>query len=230
MFRLCCVSIFVVFSVFSTSVVSEELGETRSIFPLLDKTPEDIFIVGEGRSYAMRFNSWVWNNFKDPIPVEMVPAAARSGGMTTTYIENREAFSIPLANLDASLVRPFAFARHLFRKRWGTGHSMDNQKISTVGITDGLGPTFNRSSCSGCHLKDGRGHPPRKPDEPMKAMVIRLSIPGVDINGGPLPHPEYGTQLQNNAIGEIPEEGRAVIQYKEIQGFFADGARIYSES
>ena len=113
MFRLCCVSIFVVFSVFSTSVVSEELGETRSIFPLLDKTPEDIFIVGEGRSYAMRFNSWVWNNFKDPIPVEMVPAAARSGGMTTTYIENREAFSIPLANLDASLVRPFAFARHL---------------------------------------------------------------------------------------------------------------------
>ena len=223
MFRLCCVSIFVVFSVFSTSVVSEELGETRSIFPLLDKTPEDIFIVGEGRSYAMRFNSWVWNNFKDPIPVEMVPAAARSGGMTTTYIENREAFSIPLANLDASLVRPFAFARHLFRKRWGAGHSVDNQKVSTVGITDGLGPTFNRSSCSGCHLKDGRGHPPRTPDEPMKAMVIRLSIPGVDINGGPLPHPEYGTQLQNNAIGEIPEEGRAVIQYEEIQGFFADG-------
>ena len=223
MSRFCYAGLFVIMSVFSASAISEEIGETRSIFPLLNKTPEDRFIVGDGRSYAMSFNSWVWNNFKDPIPVEMLPAAVRSGGMTTTYIQNREAFSIPLANLDANLVRPFAFARHLFRKRWTAGHSMDDQIVSTVGITEGLGPTFNRSSCSGCHLKDGRGHPPRTPDEAMKAMVIRLSIPGVDINGGPLPHPDYGAQLQNNAIAEIPGEGRAIIRYKEIQGSFADG-------
>ena len=57
----------------------------------------------------------------------------------------------------------------------------------------------------------------------MKAMVIRLSIPGVGTNGGPLPHPEYGTQLQNNAIDEVPEEGRATIRYREIPGSFADG-------
>ena len=85
MSRFCYAGLFVIMSVFSASAISEEIGETRSIFPLLNKTPEDRFIVGDGRSYAMSFNSWVWNNFKDPIPVEMLPAAVRSGGMTTTY-------------------------------------------------------------------------------------------------------------------------------------------------
>jgi CxxC motif-containing protein (DUF1111 family) len=211
------------FAITSNTTFAEEIPQIRSIFPLLERTPEDKFVIGEGRSYAMAWNSWVWNNFKDPIPVEMLPEAARSGGTTTSYIQNREAFSIPLANLDASLVRTFAFARHLFRKRWAVGHSLENRTVTSVGITEGLGPTFNRSSCSGCHLKDGRGHPPRNPGEPMKAMIIRLSIPGIGINGGPLPHPKYGTQLQDNSIQAIPKEGRVTIRYKEIEGFFADG-------
>ncbi|SVE36193.1 uncharacterized protein METZ01_LOCUS489047, partial [marine metagenome] len=205
------------FAAISSTTFGEEIRQIRSIFPLLEKTPEDKFVVGEGRSYAMAWNRWVWENFDDPIPVEMLPAAVRSGGTTTTYIQNREAFSVPLANLDASLVRPFAFARQLFRKRWAVGHSLENQTGSSVGITEGLGPIFNRSSCSGCHLKDGRGHPPRTPDEPMKAMIVRLSISGIGPNGGPLPHPDYGTQLQNQSIPGVSKEGRVSIRYKEIE-------------
>ena len=211
------------FAAISSTTFGEEIRQIRSIFPLLEKTPEDKFVIGEGRSYAMAWNRWVWENFDDPIPVEMLPAAVRSGGTTTTYIQNREAFSVPLANLDASLVRPFAFARHLFRKRWVVGHSLENQTGSSVGITDGLGPIFNRSSCSGCHLKDGRGHPPRSPDEPMKAMIVRLSISGIGPNGGPLPHPDYGTQLQNQSIPGASTEGRVSIRYREIEGFYSDG-------
>ena len=211
------------FAAISSTTFGEEIRQIRSIFPLLEKTPEDKFVVCEGRSYAMAWNRWVWENFNDPIPVEMLPAAVRSGGTTTTYIQNREAFSVPLANLDASLVRPFALARQLFRKRWAVGHSLENQTGSSVGITAGLGPIFNRSSCSGCHLKDGRGHPPRSPDEPMKAMIVRLSISGIGPNGGPLPHPDYGTQLQNQSIPGVSTEGRVSIRYREIEGIYSDG-------
>ena len=216
MFRIFRFSLIFLSLVSINVVFAEEARKIRSELPHLELTSEDRFVVGQGRPYAAEWNSWVWNNFEDPVPIEMLPAAVRSGGTTTSYLQNQEAFSVPLANLDANLVRSFAFARHLFRQRWTAGHSLENP-------IDGLGPTFNRSSCSGCHVKDGRGHPPRTPDEPMKAMIVRLSILGVGANGGPLPHPDYGTQLQNQSIPGVSKEGRASIRYKEIEEFYSDG-------
>ena len=40
---------------------------------------------------------------------------------------------------------------------------------------DGLGPAFNRVSCSGCHTLDGRGAPPADGEGPFDSMLIRLS-------------------------------------------------------
>ena len=65
----------------------------------------------------------------------------------------------------------FRLGRHLFRRIWQIAPA-------SLDEADGLGPTFNRVSCSGCHLKDGRGRPPASPDEPMKSMLVRLSVPG----------------------------------------------------
>ena len=48
---------------------------------------------------------------------------------------------------------------------------------ASVKIFDGLGPTFNRNSCSGCHVRDGRGRPPETAGEPMESMLVRLSLP-----------------------------------------------------
>jgi CxxC motif-containing protein (DUF1111 family) len=54
-------------------------------------------------------------------------------------------------------------------------------------------------------------------------MLIRLSVPGVAGNGGPLPHPVYGSQLQERSVAGVPGEGRTSIRYREIDGAFADG-------
>ncbi len=181
-------------------------------------SPEDEYVPGKGMPYAMDWNRWVWHNLADPIPIETFKPTALSGGTTTTYLDNREAFSAPLANLDPKHLRAFAFGRHLFRRNWVTAPA------SVEGM-DGLGPTFNRVSCSGCHLKDGRGRPPKNAEEPMKAMVVRLSIPGVNADGGPLPHPIYGSQLQDKAILGVPREGKATIRYRELEGSFTDGKK-----
>lgn len=141
---------------------------------------------------------------------------AHSGGTATVFIHSRDAFARPLANLPTVELRRFAFGNKMFNTNWV-------QAPASVTSLDGLGPTFNRVSCSGCHFKDGRGRPPFTVDEPMTSMLLRLSIPGEAADGGPNPHPVYGGQLNPLAIGDVPSEGKAVITYENILGQYDDG-------
>lgn len=134
-----------------------------------------------------------------------------SGGKTTVFIKSREAFAKPAANLPTKDLRAFTFGNKMFNTKWVTAPA-------SVTSLDGLGPTFNRMSCAACHFKDGRGRPPRTADEPMKSMLIRLSIEGQNH------HPQYGKQLNDRAINGVPAEGMAKIMYEEISGTYADGA------
>jgi CxxC motif-containing protein (DUF1111 family) len=82
---------------------------------------------------------------------------------------------------------------------------------------------YNSRSCAGCHFKDGRGRPPAFEGEAPTGFLIRLSIPGEDLHHAPLPEPAYGDQLQDQAIMGVPAEGNIRIEYREIEGEFADG-------
>jgi CxxC motif-containing protein (DUF1111 family) len=139
-----------------------------------------------------------------------------SGGETTVFDEGPRAFSYPARNLDADGRANFALGDHLFNRNWVTAPS------STEG-GDGLGPTFNATSCSACHFRDGRGAPPASEDEPFLGLLLRLSVPGVDAHGGPAPEPKYGGQLNHRAILGVEPEGRAIVRYEEIAGAYADG-------
>lgn len=145
-----------------------------------------------------------------------VAADARSGGETTVFTTSRDAFAKPLANLPTQQLRDFTFGNKMFNTNWVTAPA-------SVTTLDGLGPTFNRVSCSGCHFKDGRGRPPRSGAEPMNSMLVRLSLPGKDANGAPIPHPAYGLQLNDKAIHGVRAEGQAKIDYTELPGAYADG-------
>ena len=87
---------------------------------------------------------------------------------------------------------------------------------------DGLGPVFNRVSCSGCHLNGGRGRPPETVDEPFTSMVLRI---GFTDQLGSRAHIAYGEQIGDRALPNIPPEGRPSISYQTVQGQFLDGER-----
>jgi len=140
----------------------------------------------------------------------------RSGGATTVSGISRDAFAKPAANLPTAKLRDFTFGNKMFNTNWVTAPA-------SVTTLDGLGPTFNRVSCSSCHFKDGRGRPPQSPDDTMDSMLIRLSIPGKAEDGGPLPHPAYGGQLNDRAVPGVPAEGRASVRYEELHGEYGDG-------
>jgi len=138
------------------------------------------------------------------------PITATLGGDTTRTVTPGDSFSFLAPNAPAERERLFLFGNRLFNTEWAV-------YPAATQAFDGLGPTYNRSSCAGCHEHDGRGRPPANPGDPMDSMLVRLSA----ADGGP--HAVYGDQLQDRAIAGVAPEGRAIIDYDEVPGTYGDG-------
>jgi CxxC motif-containing protein (DUF1111 family) len=140
-----------------------------------------------------------------------------SGGDTTVFDVGKDAFARPARNLTPPERDEFSLGDHFFNRGWVMAPA------SAEG-NDGLGPTFNATSCSACHSHDGRGKPPDDNDDRRSfGMLVRLSVPGTDAHGGPAPEPIYGDQLQNDAIFGLEPEGRVEIAWEETPGAYGDG-------
>jgi CxxC motif-containing protein (DUF1111 family) len=136
-------------------------------------------------------------------PFSSLPPAARSGGDTTVTDASRHAFGRSLANLRRERWPLLRSGKELFVRRWPAPP---------------LGPLHNAVSCSGCHFLDGRGGPGGE-----TPVLLRLSVPGPD--GGPLPEPRYGVQLQDRAVAGARPEGAVLLEWKETRGRYPDGTR-----
>ncbi|MGD9507611.1 MAG: di-heme oxidoredictase family protein [Geminicoccaceae bacterium] len=142
-----------------------------------------------------------------------------SGGSATNRTRfDGAAFSLPSANLEFEDRAGFFVGNGFFRRMWVTAPS-------STEAADGLGPLYNARSCQGCHLKDGRGHPPAGPDDSAVSMFLRLSVPPrteeeqvalASHRQAVVGEPTYGTQLQDLAIPGLPAEGRMAITYEEL--------------
>lgn len=156
--------------------------------------------------------------FEEALDAQILQSrTAFSGGeQATSFKFTRTAFAQPIPNLDRQRRRVFSFGDRLFNTQWV-------QAPGSVPSLDGLGPLFNRSSCAGCHIRDGRGRPPIEGETRMLSKLIRLSVPGQNEHGGPLPHPVYGGQFQEQGILGVDAEGKTRITWQEEPGQFADG-------
>lgn len=139
-----------------------------------------------------------------------------SGGATTVHETNRNAFSLPAANLEVNRRGEFFIGNAFFNSAWIVAPA-------TAGARDGLGPLFNARSCDQCHNNDGRGAPPVKAGERPVALVFQFATPTPGSNNEPGADPHYGSNLNPFAIGNIPAEGNVRIEHREITGQFADG-------
>ncbi|MDA7644939.1 thiol oxidoreductase [bacterium] len=139
-----------------------------------------------------------------------------SGGETTVFQEGQNAYSLPLANISRMDQRDHVVGNSFFNKNWIVAPGSPEAR-------DGLGPLFNASSCSACHLRDGRGRPP-KGNEPPISLLFRISIPGSRQSSVSYPEPMLGTQIATRAIPGIEPEGIVRIVYSEIEGVFEDGS------
>jgi CxxC motif-containing protein (DUF1111 family) len=153
------------------------------------------------------------------------PGEARSGGAATVRKTDQNAFSLPSANLPPSRRVDFSVGNSFFRSPWVIAPS-------TTTARDGLGPLFNTNACQGCHIKDGRGHPP-PPDAPNAvSMLVRLSIPDTPQLAklieqvGVVPEPVYGGQFQDMAVPGVTPEGKVRVEYTPVPIRFKDGTEV----
>lgn len=153
------------------------------------------------------------------------PGEARAGGATTVNKSDRNAFSLPSANLPPTRRLDFSVGNSFFRNPWVIAPS-------TTTARDGLGPLFNTNACQNCHIKDGRGHPPAPDALNAVSMLVRLSIPDDPTlarlieRTGVVPEPVYGSQLQDMAIPGVVPEGRVRMDYEPLQVHFKDGTQV----
>ncbi|WP_407936781.1 di-heme oxidoreductase family protein [Jiella pelagia] len=162
-------------------------------------------------------------DFSEPEKFE----AMQAGGATSTKLVNRDSFSHVSANQTFEGEDRFKLGNALFRKLWVSSPS-------STEASDGLGPLSNSRSCQSCHLKDGRGRPP-KPGEPAVSMFLRLSVPPKTEEERQklasheltrIPEPAYGGQLQNFAVPGLKPEGKMAISYREEPVTLADGTLV----
>ncbi|MFI0394701.1 di-heme oxidoreductase family protein [Paracoccus jiaweipingae] len=161
------------------------------------------------------------SDFTAPEAFEQNPA----GAATTRYIPTADAFSQFSDNMPFEDEMNFKLGNGIFRKLWVGAPS------STRG-SDGLGPLYNARACQNCHIKDGRGHLPKGPDDSRVSAFLRLSVPG-----GPdqpaipgyiptQPDPVYGGQLQDLALEGYLAEARMGITWSDLPVTLDDGTVV----
>lgn len=144
------------------------------------------------------------------------------GGDATSRKSNqtRNAFSKSSGNLNFKRELNFKVGNGIFKKIWVSAPA-------STKASDGLGPLYNARSCQRCHLKDGRGHPPKAnwPEDDSVSMFLRLSIPPETEEQKALlashklnviPEPTYGGQLQDLSVQGHDAEGKMHITYEEV--------------
>ena len=158
-------------------------------------------------------------------PPSAEPGEALSGGATSVFKQDANAYSMPSANLSPSRRLDFSVGNSFFRNPWVIAPASTTTR-------DGLGPLFNTNACQNCHIKDGRGHPPAAVAAHAVSMLVRLSIPARAGDEqtlrrlGVVPEPVYGGQLQDLAVPGAAPEGRVRVGYEHFAVPLADGSQI----
>ncbi|HWU90685.1 MAG TPA: di-heme oxidoredictase family protein [Kofleriaceae bacterium] len=138
-----------------------------------------------------------------------LPGEDRQGGDATVDDRTAEAFSHPVPTLDAAQAEQHRAGRGPVAFEW---------------VAPQLGPLFNHDACLACHAGNGRGLSQIGPSAFGSQALIRVSLDNGEpsVPGGPVPVPGFGTQLQDHAIGRLPEI-RASLAWVDTELRYGDG-------
>ena len=139
-----------------------------------------------------------------------------AGGETTSFSATSNAFSFPAPNLS-----PNNLDLHLK----GDLQFESIYVMAPAKVNAGLGPIFNTTSCISCHPKDGRAAFPESINK-RSGLLVRVSLDGEDENGGPLPVPGFGLQIQNHAVYGFQAEADYALEYEVHIEKLDDGTEV----
>lgn len=138
-----------------------------------------------------------------------------SGGAATVFDATSKAFTHAVDGLSA---------RNLAFHEVGDVAFEQSFVSAPAPVNSGLGPVFNNVSCISCHHNDGKGTPTAGFNN--SSLLIRISLPGEDVNGAPLSVPGFGFQVQDQSVFSSRPEARVDISYTDMPVMYPDGATV----
>ncbi|MCO6187327.1 di-heme oxidoredictase family protein [Rhizobium sp. L1K21] len=194
-------------------------GLTASVFAEAPPPRADLNITDNARIRAVTLPA---TDFSKPEAYE----AMQGGATTLAGHHGRDVYTKPAPNLSPEALLNFNLGKALFEKFWVSSPS-------STQASDGLGPLYNARSCHSCHLRNGRGEPPRDGDA--TSFVLRLARPAegeesqkqIEKMGWVnLPDPVYGKQLQDFAVPGLQAEGKVQVSYGDVEVTMGDGTAV----
>lgn len=140
----------------------------------------------------------------------------KAGGETTVFVRTSQAFGLPASNLSTE---------HLDKHLLGDVGFEAQFVANPAPRNGGLGPVFNNISCNGCHPSDGRASFPENINS-LSGLFYKISVPGTDEHGGPVPVPGFGKQLQHQSLYGFQAEGKMNVTFQEQKVLLADGTNV----
>ncbi len=156
--------------------------------------------------------------------VPAIPSMSQVIRSAPKPIPPEAAYMQPVPGLTHSQLQKFKAGEKQFKAPWVV--------FPLLGGEWGLGPTFLANACVGCHVQAGRGRTFDQPGAIAFHQLLRLSLPGEGADGGPLPHPNYGDQLQvfgvNVGLKENlkPGEAELYVDWLDESVTLPDGTQV----
>jgi CxxC motif-containing protein (DUF1111 family) len=145
------------------------------------------------------------------------PLQEKLAGLASINNATAQAFNKPfpsISNLDRIT---FESGDFVFGRAWVPSQDVGNED------KDGLGPLFNAESCNSCHISDGRSRPPEQFGVALTGLLIHLSSPARDANGGTIGDSKLGGQFNDRSLANVQSEGVVHRTEVSITGQYEDG-------
>jgi len=219
-----------------------KLGDVIEVAPSMFAQEQAMKAKGDNGGFRYYANEWVyvvgqgirpWYGVQPrlnsaPIPDQYLQGG--SGSVSYDYADNGDhMFQQPFANIGPQNMQRFVEGRRLVHTNFTTGmhNEPGNDRYDpAVGLQ---GQHFNQSACIGCHVNNGRSPAPITAGQRLDKMTVRVAV--TDANGKQMPHPQYGTAVQMNAVSStgVPQNwGMAVkvASFETSKVTLADGKQI----
>ena len=209
-------------SFFSTTEAMQAKGDTGGIRYY---SAEWTYVVGTGLR--------PWYGIQPRLNNTPLPAETLSGGLGSIsydYADNSSfIFQQPHTNTGMQNMQRFVEGRRVVHTNFTTGdHNEPGNDRNTAAV--GLqGLRFNQSACIACHVNNGRSPAPAALNQRLDSMSVRVASLGA--NGQQLPHPQYGSAVQMNALSATgaPQDwglGVRVAGFTSSNVTLADGSVV----
>ena len=186
-------------------------GDIIEVSPSMFSTKEAMAAQGDDGGIRYYSYEWTyvvgaglrpWYGVQPRLNSVPLPAETLSGGLgSVSYNYSDNAlfmFQQPHNHIGMQNMQRFVEGRRLVHTNFRTGEHNEGGNDRYAPAVGLQGPRYTQSACIACHVNNGRSPAPASINQRLDMMAVRVAA--LNANGQQVPHPQYGTAIQMNAV------------------------------